>query len=144
MNKSPLLVGTLLLSFAAGLAYTRPVPQDDDPTPLAEEMGGLQSGQRKLRKLIKNPEAKQETLEIIRGMEQNAITAINLAPAIPAGMEEAKQAAWTIGYKREMVKVLDALLVMELAVVEGRTDAAAAAYKGLGELKKSGHDTYQE
>jgi len=143
MQKSTLLIGTLLLSFAAGLAYTRPVPQDDDPSPLADAMGTLQGGQRKLRKQLKDTENSAAAVATLQQMQRGAITALGLPPAPPEGMEDGKKPAWRIDFQRQMVQVLDTLLTIELAVTEGRTESAMEAYKALGALKKSGHDTYQ-
>lgn len=135
-----LLIPLLVAGLAAGTALTSS-PQDDEPTPLQEAMGGLQKGQRAMRRMVKDPVANEDALlGTISQMQGHALRAFSLPPDPPDG-EDAR--AWRIGFQRSQLQVLDALLETELAVHGGDAQAAQAGYARLGEIKKAGHDKYQ-
>ncbi|TDJ78026.1 MAG: hypothetical protein E2O39_01650 [Planctomycetota bacterium] len=140
----------LNLALALGLVATAASPfiataaaQDDEETPLGEQMEELQSGLRRLRKLVTKPDEKEATLEILRAMQGHGIQAFALGPEPPETLPAAEHAEWSVNFRRQILKVVDQLLVVELAVSEGRTEDAKSAYKELGQLKNAGHDTYQ-
>ena len=143
MHKPTLLIGTLTLALFASSISPVP-PTQDDEFPLADAMGLMNSGQRKLRRMLKKPEQKDETIAVIQTMQSASITAYGLAPPAPEDQtsDEAK-AEWRIGFQRRILSVTDTLLELELAVVKGDSEAAQAAYTGLAAIKKGGHDTYQ-
>ena len=143
MNKPTLLLATLVLALLVGSATTLRAVQDEELTPLQEAMNGLQSGQRKLRKLLKDPIETAATVEVVHAMEANALTAFGLPPDAPATLSEAERPGWRIGFQRQILKVADSLLVLELAVLQGEGEQARQAYKDLNAVKKAGHDIYQ-
>lgn len=136
----------LVLGFitAAASPFIAPAAaQDDEITPLGERMEELQSGLRRLRKMIAKPDDKEATLEILRSMEAHGLEAFALGPEPPATLAADKHAEWSVDFRRQVLKVVDQLLVVELAVSEGRTEDAKNAYKMLAQLKNAGHDKYQ-
>lgn len=133
-------LGTLLV--ATPLA--RPVQDGSEhaDSPLGAAMEGLQSAVRRLRKLIEQPDNRDACLEVVRGMQANALEAFGHPPDLPLG-EDATPVAWRVGFQRQILALLDQLLVLELAVDEGRVDDAKAAYGELSRIKGEGHDLYQ-
>lgn len=133
----------LALALATGFALPSTTTQDE-PTPLQEAMGTLQTGQRALRKLVQDPAANRDALlGTLASMQGGALTAYGIPPAAPDGKSEAEQHAWRIGFQRRMIGLVDALLAMELATYEQDAEALSAGYGTLGDLKKAGHDLYQ-
>ena len=140
MRIHPLLVGLLAASLALTAApFSR--AQDDEPTPLQEAMGKMQGSQRAMRRMVGDPTANKDALlRAVATIEEGALEAFVLAPPAPDG---ADAVAWRIGYKRQILKTLDAALACEQATHEGNADALAAAYQALNATKKAGHDQYQ-
>ena len=113
-----------------------------EASPLEVAMEGLQSGQRRLRKLLETPESRDACLELVRAMQQSALAAFGNPPAPPEG-EGLTPLAWEVGFRRQVLALLDQLLVLEQAVGEGRVEDAKASYGELSRLKNEGHDRYQ-
>lgn len=146
-----LLLPVLLITpLALAFAHTEPsaAAQDpaaeEEPTPLQAAMGTLQSNQRKLRKLIKDPAANQAALmEALGAMESGILIAIQYAPEAAEGVSANEHAMFSVSYKRAMVATLDTVLVMQMATLGGDADAVGAGYKQLGQHKKNGHNEFQ-
>ncbi len=151
---SALLAAPLLSSFAAtsspspsGPIRSRVQDDDDDDeehehSPLHEAMNQMQAAQRAMRKLSRDPVGNKEALlRAVGAIEEGALTAYRLPPPAPEGENPE---AWRIGFRRQLLQLLDAALAAELAVHEGDAEALAAAYKAISGAKKEGHDRYQE
>lgn len=140
MRPKSILVA-LLAAAPALTSGSIPGFQDDEPTPLQAAMGQMQGSQRAMRRLIKDPGAnKAALLRATAALQEAALVTYSLAPPAPEGAEEH---GWRIGFKRELLKTLDAALACELATLQGDADALGAAYQALGASKKSGHDRFQ-
>ena len=134
-----LLAATLLVSTTS---FSFSETQDDEPTPLQQAMGKMQGSQRAMRKMVGDPATnKAALLRACAMIQEGAHEGYSLAPKAPA---DADANEWRIGYQRSMLAVLDAALECELAVHKGDAEAVTAAYKKMGEHKKSGHDAYQK
>ena len=138
--KNPIRVSVLaLLVCLLAAPFATPV-QDEAETPLEVAMAQLQSGQRKLRKLVAQPDEGGAAQDVVRSMQAAAVEALGHPPA---PHDDGSPIAWRIGFQRQLVALLDQLLVLELALAEGRVDDAKASYATLNEIKKAGHDRYQ-
>ncbi len=145
MQKKRLVTALLALSLGAGYAFARPTLQDDEPTPLQESMQGLMSSRRSMRKLVRDATANQEDLlEILEKFRGHALTAITLPPAAPESLEPTDAALFRIGFQRQFLKLIEAVLDCELAVHKGDTEALGEAYKSLGAIMKAGHDRFKK
>jgi hypothetical protein len=141
MSKHTLLTTLLALSLAASAAFALQ-HQDDEDTPLQQAMHQLKDGQRKLHKLKRDPVANKDgLLAACEAIQGGALAAFSLPPAAPEGEPAA---AWRIGYQRTILQVLDSALELEAATHAGDSEAVAAAYERLAEVKKGGHDRYQQ
>lgn len=110
--------------------------------PLHDAMETLDRGMKGMRRTITEVEKTAENLERVRGMQAAALTSVSLCPEPFVPMSDAEKVVWRIGYERKMIAVLDGLLQLELALVEGRHEYAKGIYSQLTGLKKEGHDTY--
>ena len=116
----------------------------DEHGPLHEAMEELQSGMRKIRKMLSKPEEKEAAIELLRHMQANALVAFQNPPEPGSDVGPSRVGpGWRIGFKRQILKVIDELLAVEHAVAEGRSEDAKAGYATLASLKKEGHDDYQ-
>jgi len=137
-----LLVACLFsLTLATEGAGANPTPaRDGEDSPLESAMEGLQAGQRKLRKLVGDPEQKDACLATLGEMQAAAFSAFQ---HVPPALEGAEATSWRIGFQRTSLRLLDELLTLELAVFEDRTEDAEASYATLGEIKSAAHDRFQ-
>ena len=147
MNRllSRLLLPALLLAgagFAAPSVLPGQAPAAEEHTPLEEAMEGLKQGMRALRRGLGDQESANASVEVVRGMQQHALAALDHCPAPLTQVDAAGAAKWEIQFKRLQLQVCDELLQLELAIVEGRLEDAKAAYGRLNDLKGKGHDTY--
>jgi len=114
----------------------------EDEGPLHDAMETLDRGMKGMRRTITDPEKTAENMERLHGMQAAALTAVSLCPEPFNPLSDTEKIVWRIGYERKMLTVIDGLLQIELALVEGRHDEAREIYSQLTGLKKEGHDTY--
>ena len=154
MRPIQLLVPTALAALLLALVPPRPAASEpaaagtaqEESSPLATAMEGLQNGMRALRGLSKGTEDEAACLEVLHGMQTSAIAALGLEPQVPEDQEPPPAealAVWKIEYKRQILKLLDKLYELEAAVVEGRFGELKAGYSALNEIKNDGHYEYQ-
>jgi cytochrome c556 len=140
----PLGLGALLvlpLAFSIGAD----AQQDEEPTPLQQAMGELNGNMRKLRKLVESPADNQAVLlETVRNVQEAALAAFANPPTAEAGLAADDAAMWQAQFKRSVLALADTSVQMEIAVLSGDADGVTSAYAALGELKKSGHDTFKK
>ena len=118
----------------------------DEDSPLDEAMAGLQGGMRALRGLSKGTDDKAACLKVLQDMQASAIAALQLEPHTPEGQaapDAEGLAVWKLGFKRQIVTLIDKLLELEIAVQKGNFDALKAGYGALNEIKSAGHYEYQ-
>ena len=120
----------------------RDAAQEEEKTPLEQAMGGLKNGMRALRRGLESAESATQALGTIREMQGHALAAMNHCPAPLEEVDAAGAAAWEINFKRAQLHLCDALLTLELAVVEGRLEDAKTIYGSLNDIKSKAHDVY--
>jgi hypothetical protein len=136
-----LLVGALAAAPAV-LAGQEPTETAEELSPLEEAMNGLKQGMRALRRGLGDQETATAGLEIVRRMQEHALSAMHHCPPPLTDVDADGAAKWDINFKRMQLMVCDTLLQLELAIVEGRLADAKALYGKLNDLKGKGHDTY--
>jgi len=152
-NVAPLALiacGALGLS-AVATRDAAPLPQDDademveqeEENPLHESMEILQENLRAMRKLMRDPEMKDEALAACRAMEGAVVVGLQHVPEPQEG-DLAEQSAfeYQLGFKQRMHATYGTLLELEVALEAGDGDAAKDLYRALGAHKKDGHDAY--
>jgi hypothetical protein len=135
MNKFALSV---LLSAGALLV---PVHADDDETPLGEEMDGISSALKGLRRA----EGWDAKVALAREAQGYCLNSLEYLPkTFEKIADEKEKAKATADYKRLVGLAYAALCQLEsafLAEDEAAVDTAMDAIKG---LKKEGHDKYED
>lgn len=126
---------------SAGRASTAVV---DDDSPLHEAMETLKGAQRTLKKLIGDPAANEaQLMETLHAMESAVMTAIGESPAAPEGVTGKALDLHKIGYKSEMARLLQNILALQTATLNGDAAALQTGYDELNATKKAGHDAYK-
>lgn len=123
---------------------------DDDDKGRAGEHGALEQAMHRfedhlrfLRRSLKEPAQDEQSLEHIWQAEQDALAAKALVPEMAAAIAEAERAAFVTDYRKEMVKLVAAMLELEAAFLSGDREATQAAYKAVKALEKPAHERFR-
>ena len=137
-----LLVCSLLAALPATGVFTAEAVADD--TELATQMEEMQAQLKKLRKTVKDPAQNKESLEILAKFQQATLASKSQTPAKAKNVPEAERAKFLAGYRKEMAMLLQHLLQIEVAIVDGDNAKAEELFKGLKQIEDDGHEKYSE
>ena len=117
----------------------------DDLSPLAEAMSSLNSSMRSFRKAVKGeaPDQKLALAELMK-MQAAVQSAKTEVPEIANGLDAKKAAAKTADYRKTLISCQQALLDLEVLVVDKKFSEVDLAIRGLLSMKKAGHDAFIE
>ena len=140
-------LGVIVAALAAALllAWKTPVTQDGgSESALHASMEDLNSTLRRVDRLIKDEQKISEAVDLVVEMEHDALDAKGEVPPRAARLEGAARDAFVLGYRRDMIKLLVTLTELEMACLEGQTDAAQAVVERLVSHRNASHDLYQD
>ena len=117
----------------------------EDPSNLQQAMKSLNAGQRGLRKLVADPVANKDAITgLLTDMENAILGALKEAPPRPDSLTDAELPLFKVRFKRTLASLLQQVLAMEEATLQGDAEALKAAYDELGKVKKSGHTNFRD
>ena len=125
-------------------------PQDSteqDKTPLQQAMESLNRGQRGLRKLVSDPVAnQQELLDTLTKMEHAVLAALGELPPDPGDekVPQTERALWHVSYKQTLARLLQAVLSMQYATLQGDVEALGSGYDEISAVKQVGHERFRD
>jgi hypothetical protein len=144
MNRRPLaaaLAAAVLLSTAAFLPSPQGTAGED--TELTTHMKAINTATRKLRTSLKDPARNEESLASVLEVEQHIFAAKSLQPQRLQLVPEAERKQFLTEFRKDMIAFLGKTLELELAICEGKQDAAEEALKELLKLKNPAHKKFQ-
>jgi hypothetical protein len=116
----------------------------DDDSPLHEAMESLKGGQRAVKKLIADPVANHdELMATLRSMESATMTALASTPKAPEDLSGKALELFNVDFKSEIATLLQNILALQTATLNGDAAALASGYEALSATKKSGHDKFR-
>jgi len=145
------LLASLLLG-AAGLSGQTPEPQGevqehaDEIGPVARAMGELHGSMRRMKRLAKAGDDKEGALAVLREMQDCAMAVLVLEPPTLEDQDPLtgdEHGIWVAEYRRHIVKLVDKLLELELAVLRGHMKVFSDGYGELSQIRNTGHYDYQ-
>lgn len=143
MIRRPAALVGLALMACASLAAVRAA--QDGPPPLDALMGGLKHNLKLVGTALAAPERVNESLPPLREMQAIALAAKTAVPATLATLAAEEQAKRLPAYQADMARLLIELTELELDVLEGRPEAAAARIKeGLIALRDASHEKWKD
>lgn len=144
MNRATLatLLLAMLLGAGVGSMLTSPVTAEDKGTPIDEEMNIIASGQKKLRRQIKDASKNEDSIKLLLEMQIATIKSKQFKPKSTEKVPSAEQAKYLADYHKGMNELLAELVKIEEALVSGDQAAAEASYEKLANIKKTGHDKF--
>jgi soluble cytochrome b562 len=111
---------------------------------LYDLMLGLEDGMKVLRRALRDPEKNPSSLDHIDAMQRAALAAKTQQPPMLESVPGEQQGELLTKFRKRMVQLLQALLNLEMAVLDGDNEAAQKIYKTLSELEEQGHDEFVE
>lgn len=147
-----LLPALLSLAVLVGAPRTAP-PPSEEPTPLRAAMEDLKAHLKVVALSLRagadptTPQgaaAAERALEHVAGMQAAALAAKAEAPPEAGELPEAERAAHRTAFRRDLALLLGELADLEVELLEGRRDDAAARIAGsLFQLREASHERYQ-
>jgi soluble cytochrome b562 len=143
----PKFLGAIVAALAAVflLAWKTPVTQDGhSESALHERMEDLNSTLRRVNRLVKDKQKISEAVDLVVEMEHDVLDAKGEVPPRADKLEGAVRDSFVLGYRRDMIKLLVMLTELEMACLEGNTDAAQAVVERLVSHRNASHELYQD
>ena len=138
---SALLAALLGLAFVAAPA-TRAADKKATDTPLGKAMDELGDAYKALKKTVKDPSKKEESIKLIDKAYQACVTSKIHIPNMMAKVPEAEKAKTMDGYRRMMAVTIAEFAKLEQQVIDGKSEEIAETMKALKQLEDDGHEKY--
>jgi hypothetical protein len=130
-----LLIGMLLLP-VAGLG------QQQGPTRPFPFMQEMEQPFRELRAQIKEPAQNASSIDLIRRIEREALSAKNTVPPVIESLPPRQYQARLLAYRKLMLKLIREALLVEEHLLDGDNVKARAALIAMIETRRAGHKTF--
>ena len=136
-----LLAATVVALAVLGLAGVARLHAFADENPMHVAMEKMEDALKVLRKQVSDPAQNDASLKLIEEMQTQCVLAKGMTPERAA--KEADKKKFVTAYRLEMLKVMDELVKLERAVLEGKNEEALNLAKGLTKIKNEGHEKFQ-
>lgn len=144
MRARSLFVGLLTLACSTVLLAASPQDEEEEHSELEEHMELIEGAVKSLRRSLRDPEKREQSLELISQLQAATVTSKALIPRMVESLPEAERAAFLTGYREMMVDFLDHQLDLERALLAGDVEAAKAAFKPVHDMEDEGHERFTE
>ena len=116
----------------------------EDDTPLLKDMEVIQDQLKFLRRNLKKPEENPASLAALQEMQRAAVACKGMSFPMADRAEGEAKAELIKGYKLETIGLIESMLQMERALLEGDNDKARELYKTVKAFEDSGHEKFTE
>ncbi|HIF39654.1 MAG TPA: hypothetical protein EYQ74_00975 [Planctomycetes bacterium] len=158
VSKSPVwfllasaLTAGLLLQLTSVRAATTPLQDPDtedteehEETPMEKQMERVEDAMRSLRRSVRKPESRADSLAHVQECQEGLLLAKELEPMMLARIPEAEKATFKRDFRLGMVEALETYLELERALLEERDDDAKDLYKKAAGLEDPAHEIFTE
>jgi hypothetical protein len=111
---------------------------------LEARMHEVEDAVHALRRSLKDPAKAADSLAHIATLQAAAVAAKSESPRMLPHVPEGDRPKFLVEYRREMVRLLQASLALENAVLDGKQDAIDAAYQALRSMEDPAHERFTE
>ena len=118
--------------------------EEHEETPMEVQMERVENAMRSLRRSVRKPEARADSLGHVQECQEGLMLAKDLEPMMAAKIPEAERAAFVRDYRLGMVEALESYLELERALLEERDDDAKELYKKAAGLEDPAHELFTE
>ena len=108
-------------------------------------MQALNGGMKRMNKAFEKSDL-EAVLKTAVDMQQAVLTAKTGTPEKAATLADAKEkAAFVLGFRKQLITLQKALLDLEIAALDGKTDEAKKIFsETIAPMKKEGHSKYKD
>jgi hypothetical protein len=117
---------------------------EQEKTPMAKQMERVEDAMRTLRRSIRKPESRADSLAHVQECQEGLMLAKGLQPMMLAQIPEAEKAAFRRDFRLGMVEALEAYLELERALLEERDEEAKELYKKAAGMEDPAHERFTE
>ena len=141
-----LALATLLFALpsAPAEAARQDEATEEEDSPLLKDMEVIQDQLKFLRRNLKKPEENPASLAALQEMQRAAVACKGMPFPMADRAEGEAKAELIKGYKLETIGLIESMLQMERALLEGDNDKARELYKTVKAFEDSGHEKYTE
>lgn len=146
-RKNPYLKLSLAILLAAALlgpAVMKDAQGQEESDKLVEHMEAMNDLWKQLRRKERDKSYDAESVNQVHQMQVHALATMHMEPPMAAKFTGEEKEKFITGYRKEMAKLVTALLDIEIALLEKRHDDAITKLRDLNTIKKDGHDKYVE
>ena len=111
----------------------------DEASVLESRMHAMEEQLKALRRLLRDPAKVGEALAALARLQTDAVAAKSEPPRVLPKVPEAERAQFLADYRREMVRFLALTLDVERALLDGKQEAALAAFEELRGMEDPAH-----
>ncbi|HEX9794876.1 MAG TPA: hypothetical protein VGC54_12915 [Planctomycetota bacterium] len=142
----PILIGAALVPAAQDPVVQDPVIHDGiEAAPVLEDhMEAIELSVKRLRRSLRDATKAEESLDWVVKAEHAALAAKAMVPKMSEHVPEAKRAEFQLAYRREIAVLIEHMLTLEIALLDGDADAANEAFTALRELEEPAHARFTE
>ena len=144
---APVLVAIAVvvsLAFAGRVRAAQDKPAHAPDSVLESHMHGIEDAIHDLRRSLKDPAKSADSLASIAKLQADAVVAKSELPRMLPHVPEAERPAFVVAYRREMVRLLEASLKLESAVLDGKPEPIKEAFEALRAMEDPAHDRFTE
>ena len=116
----------------------------EEDSPLLKDMEVIQDQLKFLRRNLKKPEENPASLAALQEMQRAAVACKGMSFPMADRAEGEAKAELIKGYKLGTIGLIESMLQMERALLEGDNDKARELYKTVKAFEDSGHEKYTE
>tara|TARA_B110000037_G_scaffold219524_1_gene284882 strand:- start:254 stop:688 length:435 start_codon:yes stop_codon:yes gene_type:complete len=117
--------------------------EEEEKTPLGEEMSAMNKSWRTLKRSVSDPAKNQQSLKLLASMRKAAVTSLDMVPIRSEEVSESDRPDFIEGYQKGMKETLVRFDDLKVALENGDNEKAAALVKKINDLRKSGHRDYK-
>ncbi len=144
MNRRSLIkAATAALLLFSTTFVTTDFQKSDDETELGKHMEAINKILKPMRVTLREASQNQKNLAATLKLQEHALAAKKLNPAMMTTIPEAKKAAFLADYREGMHEFIALMFDIELALLKNDNAAAEAAYKKLKKTKSSSHKVFK-
>jgi len=141
MHRFILIAFALLICLPAAQAAHH--EEDEEKTPLGEEMSAMNKAWRQLKKDIADPAKNDGSLKLLDQMMQTTLNSTDMIPVLAEDLPEDDQAAFLHAYQEEMEELMKELAILETFLGAGDNTMAQKLIKQIDDQKKKGHKEFK-
>ena len=137
------LITALALTIFLPVAGAENHGDDEEKTPLGEEMGAMNKAWRQIKKQAGDASQNTETVKLLDQVIESCRTSVDMIPILSEEVSEDKRPAYIEAYKKEMMKLDEQYESLRSLFEAGENEKAQKLIKQIDDLKKKGHKEFK-